>query len=274
MKLFGYTCVFNEEKMIPYVMPYVERMGYDKFYVYDDGCTDNTIEILKQYPFIEIRKTGENKTEEYNFDGRKRDVQLDAIKECFEIANHTEEDIWMTFTDFDEVIFCQRERSTTLKDYLIMETMRGYNYFDGRMLHLSWDGNKKDENLLPHQWEGVRGAWWFSEEMKATLIKVNDFAAVQVFCGNHWFGVKMKEGCHPKNLAECGEFNGFHMKYFDEKIALSKSNDKVFVCDVKWAQQIIRQTSFPLEQYFLMKGFFVKQLASNKRDCGEGLFLF
>lgn len=29
MKLFGCTMVKNEEEMIPYVMPYVERLGYE-----------------------------------------------------------------------------------------------------------------------------------------------------------------------------------------------------------------------------------------------------
>lgn len=55
MKLIGYTCTFNEAGMVPYVMPYVERMGYDKFIVYDNMSTDNTVELLSKYPFVEIR---------------------------------------------------------------------------------------------------------------------------------------------------------------------------------------------------------------------------
>ena len=46
MKLVGLTFTYNEENMIPYVMPYVERMGYDKFIVYDNESTDNTVEII------------------------------------------------------------------------------------------------------------------------------------------------------------------------------------------------------------------------------------
>lgn len=273
MKLLGYTCVYNEEKMIPYVMPYVEHMGYDKFYVYDDGCTDNTIEILKQYPFIEIRETDKSNPAD-GFDSRKKDVQLEGTKECAEVHYATGEDVWMTFTDFDEVLFCQRERSYTLKDYLDMENFRGYNYFDGRMIHLSWDGKEKDENLLPHQWDGVRGTWWFSEGMKTTLYKVNAFEAIQSFCGNHWFGAKPRQGVILKNLADCGEFHGFHMKYFDENIIFAKSEDKTFVVNAKWALQTVRGSSFPMEQYFLLKGLTTPRLTSNKRDYGEGLFLF
>ena len=61
MKLFGCTVVKNEEGMIPYVMPYVERLGYDKFVVYDDNSTDNTVEELLKYPFVEIRQMEETK---------------------------------------------------------------------------------------------------------------------------------------------------------------------------------------------------------------------
>ena len=53
--LVGVTCTYNEAEMVPYVMPYVERMGYDKFIVYDNESTDNTVELLKQYPFVEVR---------------------------------------------------------------------------------------------------------------------------------------------------------------------------------------------------------------------------
>ena len=48
MKIFGFTCTYNEEDYIPYVMPYVEAFGYDKFFVYDNGSTDSTVEILKE----------------------------------------------------------------------------------------------------------------------------------------------------------------------------------------------------------------------------------
>ena len=102
MKLFGCTFVKNEEEMIPYVMPYIERLGYDKFVVYDDGSTDNTVEILSKYPFIEIRhSTGTHD----DFDWRKCKVQISFYEECWEyIHKNNNEDVWMTFTDFDEVL--------------------------------------------------------------------------------------------------------------------------------------------------------------------------
>ena len=55
MTLIGFTCVYNEEEYVPFVMPYVEALGYDKFIVFDNGSTDRTVELLKEYPFVEIR---------------------------------------------------------------------------------------------------------------------------------------------------------------------------------------------------------------------------
>ena len=106
MKLFGCTVVKNEEGMIPYVMPYVERLGYDKFVVYDDNSTDNTVEELLKYPFVEIRQMEETKTI-VEFDCLKRNKQADFFTECWQyIHKNNNEEVWMTFTDFDEVLFC------------------------------------------------------------------------------------------------------------------------------------------------------------------------
>ena len=55
MKLYGVTCVFNEEKLVPFVMDYMVRWGYDRFVIYDNGSNDKTVELLKAYPFIEVR---------------------------------------------------------------------------------------------------------------------------------------------------------------------------------------------------------------------------
>lgn len=47
VKLYGMTLVYNESKMIPYIMPYYEKLGYDKLYVYDNESTDDTVEMLR-----------------------------------------------------------------------------------------------------------------------------------------------------------------------------------------------------------------------------------
>ena len=102
VKLFGYTCTYNESMMIPYVMPYVERMGYDKFIVYDNESTDNTVELLKKYPFVEVRTYNSNG----KFSDEKRNhLLIESYQECSNFDNDGDP-IWMTWTDFDEVIYC------------------------------------------------------------------------------------------------------------------------------------------------------------------------
>ena len=55
MKIAGVTLCFNESNMIKYVMPYWDRIKPDKLIVYDNMSTDNTVELLKQYPYVEVR---------------------------------------------------------------------------------------------------------------------------------------------------------------------------------------------------------------------------
>ena len=267
MKLIGVTVVFNEEKMIPYVMPYVEAMGYDKFIVYDDGCTDKTIELLKNYPFVEVR---EMKMTGKDFNKRKLDTHLDSFSEMYKEYVSKGEETWLTVTDFDEVIFCQRERHTLMKEYIELMSKRGYNYFDGRMLHLTWDGKEKGD-FYPHTWDGVRGTWWLTEGKKVTMFKVNDFEGVYMTMGNHNMGVFPRCGIMIKNLDDCGEFHGFHMKYFDKNTILSRSEDIRFVSDAENALNIVRSSSFPMDMYFLMKGLNAHKSPPNRFDNGEGI---
>ena len=268
MKLIGVTQVYNEEANIPYVMPYIERMGYDKFIVYDDGCTDRTIEILKEYPFIEIRPSLRENNDVHEFETCKLRAMISVFSECWDIIKaNSGETVWMTITDFDEVIWSQRERSFLTKDYLDFMSGRGFNYYDGRMLHLTWDGKEKN-NELPHMWPGVRGSWWMQEGCKCTLLKVNDILTAYMYCGNHTMAVKPVEGVEMRNLATTGDFNGFHLKYFDGSL---KYRTMSLVDDPIEAVKTVRACSFPLSDYFLMKGFFAERTPVNKRDLGEGL---
>lgn len=267
MKLIGATCVYNEEAMIPYVMPYVETMGYDKFVVFNDGCTDRTIDILKEYPFIEIRDA--EKTNVDSFEDRKLNCMLKIFEDSWRMRYETGEDIWMSFTDFDEVIWSQRERSIKTKEYLDLMNQKGYNYLEQRMLHLTWDGEVRGDGLA-HTWPGVRGSWWMQEGSKVTMIKVSDIATLNGYYGNHAMVVKPIPGAKMLNLGDTGDFNGFHFKYFDGSL---RNKEVKLVGDPDISLKTVRDASFPLENYFLMKGFFVKKTPPNKRDVGEGLLV-
>jgi len=73
IKILGVTFTYNNEDKIPYVMPYYERMGIDKLVVYDNGSTDRTVEMLSNYPFVEIRS--------YKTDGNRPIKQSEAFNE-------------------------------------------------------------------------------------------------------------------------------------------------------------------------------------------------
>jgi hypothetical protein len=178
----------------------------------------------------------------------------------------------MTFTDFDEVIYCTREREEHLKDYLELMDKRGFNFFDGRMLHLTWDEKETNEKALPHQWNGVRGTWWLTEGGKVTLFKVNDFASITAFCANHYMGVKMMNGAIPKDLALTGEFQGFHLKYFSKKVLDTKPS-RLYGSSTERLINEVRFNSFPLDLYFLFNGFYAMRIPGDDKYPGEGLFL-
>ena len=112
VKLYGVTLTYNESKMIPYVMPYYERLGIDKLIVYDNQSTDNTVELLKKYPFVEVRTFKSN--DSFN-DKTHVDLKTKAYKEFVGKGAR-----WMIVTDFDEVIYYDGDN---FKEYLKEKTI-------------------------------------------------------------------------------------------------------------------------------------------------------
>ena len=55
LKLWVYTFCYNEEKILPYVIEYWKQYAA-KVIVYDNGSTDNSLKILSQYSWIEVRE--------------------------------------------------------------------------------------------------------------------------------------------------------------------------------------------------------------------------
>lgn len=83
MKLYGVTTTYNNENYVPFVMKYAEEFGYDKLIVYDNGSTDRTVEMLKKYPFVEVREySTEIFTEE-----KKLEVLLEGFWDIY--SSHT-----------------------------------------------------------------------------------------------------------------------------------------------------------------------------------------
>ena len=87
----------------PYFKEWIEwhrSKGVEKFYIYDNGSTDNTKEVLA--PYIESGLV------EYTFfPGQKR--QLAAYDDCFE--RHRSETRWLAVIDLDEYIVPVKDRT-------------------------------------------------------------------------------------------------------------------------------------------------------------------
>lgn len=264
MKLYGYTCSYNCAYLIPYVMPYVERLGYDKFVVYDNMSNDNTVELLSKYPFVEVRKYDTNGI----FDEVARNnLHVDSINDCYNIYEETGEDIWTTWTDFDEVIW--PNIMIDFKCYLnTMKEVWGYNYFSAKMVDLFFkDGQKREpfvnnEHTLIHTVDDIMCHWWNREGVKPTLLLINSIDKCRIVHGNHCMYVTPKKGVEMINLNETGTLHAFHLKYIDLKSVIDsekKRKDRRMPStdeeNVELAFKNYLSASFPISDYFLHSAF-------------------
>ena len=277
MKLFGFTFCRNEEKLIPYVMPYIERMGYDKFIVYDNESTDNTVEILKQYPFIEVRSFHTDKFDDAvitrNF--------LNVYQECMTyINNNNGETVWLSRTDFDEVLFLDGAGCCPGKGVLGGEYINNYNVYDGKMVELICDESTiQNPSKMAHTWKNIRGKYWQVYGNKPLLMKVNDFPLPfdWLAWGNHLLITNCTNEKGVKHLQDTGYVYAFHLKWLDinllkeRTIEMAKrtgsntiNKDLIDKID-RYYEESLLPLSFPLYEYFLIEG--------NKTDKIGGLKL-
>lgn len=282
MKLYGVTTAHNVEALIPYVMPYVCRLGYDKFVVYNDRSTDRTVELLSQYEFVEIREFPNNKKPE---NVSQRNFFLETRSELFtsfyksltsEVCKSNEL-IFMTVTDFDEVIYFANHTNNFKKQIEWLYYSDGYNCYAGRIVNLL--PPEPITELFPqklvHTLPGMRGKLWQNEGMKPVFFCVNDIKYYSLAQGNHYATFTTIDNKKLKNLDEIGCIYTFHLKYIDRQKFLEQQNDYAsenvmmgYVGDL--GQDIYDNSmlgcSFPLEMYFCLKQF------NSARGSIEGMF--
>lgn len=197
-------------------MPYWERVGIDKLIVYDNMSTDNTVELLKEYPFVEIRS--------FDSDGKFNDRLQSKIKDRTIEELKAEGYDWIYSGDFDEVIYCD---NPNFKEELQKIDDLGGTIMCRDMIHpYSPDGYEFDPSKLIHEqlpwfltWYDLTGKWSGS---KVLMHKAQAITKLRYHDGQHEIALSKDS-----NIMYFGyPFITFHLKYVDLNVLSENSVDK------------------------------------------------
>ena len=96
MKLYVMSCCFNEENILPFYLDYYTNfIKVDKIIIYDGGSTDNTPNIIKNYPNVDFIIDKREKMDERNLTDIRNNGWLKYRDECD----------WIIVCDIDEFIY-------------------------------------------------------------------------------------------------------------------------------------------------------------------------
>lgn len=215
MKIAGVTLCFNESKMVKYVMPYWERIGIDKLIVYDNMSTDDTVKLLQQYPFVEVRT--------FDTNGKFDDFENARLKSetCLELKNAGYD--WIYAGDFDEVLYSFN--SNFREELQKIEDLGGNVYIRDMIQPFSPEPFEFDKSKLIHEqcshfvtWHDYTHRWGGS---KTLLHKASDVDKISYATGAHSCSIR-----HKKNdLTIFGyPILAFHLKFVDFNTLESKSH--------------------------------------------------
>lgn len=212
MKLYGLTFTYNESTMIPYVMKYFENIGFDKLIVYDNQSSDNTVELLKKYPFVEVRTLDTG--------GKKSNQKIIDLKNNVWKEFKNEQNAWMFISDFDEVIYYNGD----FKEYLTKLDKDGYNYLNQDMLQTVCI-KFPDKNKFVHE-DCDGGVFWgnsYTGGCKMALFKISSFNDIKYTPGAHRVRVILNNGISLKSLNN-KDIKSFHIKYIDKEYCVNRKN--------------------------------------------------
>lgn len=226
MKLYGVTTTYNDEKIVPYVMPYLELLGYDKLVVYDNESTDGTVEMIKKYPFVEVRTySSGGKFDEY----LKTKIKADCIAE-FAFNKRSEyigkdEIAWVTGCDFDEVLYFiqqeglranDRQYGLNFKEYLNHMTLLGYNVCNEDIVDIVSENFPNSDSGLIHKNAEMCSYGRPYLFNKPNLFRIDNISEYYISLGSHkgWFRFNGQE---IKCFNNSRYLFSFHLKYIDRE---------------------------------------------------------
>lgn len=216
MKIAGVTLCFNESQMVKYVMPYWERIGIDKLIVYDNMSSDNSVELLSKYDFVEVRQFDTNGG--FN-DKRHVEIKQDAIQELKDEGYD-----WIYCGDFDEVLYC--ENPNFREELEKIEALGGTAFCRNMIVPFSTKNIIFDPNKLIHEqmnnyltWYDQTNTWGGS---KILLINPRQIPKIKYTLGAHKSSFPGKN-CNPVLFGY--PFMAFHLKFVDTAVLEDKSKD-------------------------------------------------
>lgn len=255
MKLYGVTVARNVEFYVPYTMKYVEELEYDRFIVYDNCSTDRTVELLKEYPFVEVRSFGNGDFSE----DLKTEMIINTYKEFFQYhrENYDGDFAWMTITDFDEVIYlAHTEYDGVFKHYLGNLTWRGYNVVNEPIVNLLPPSN----GLVPpkgdfaHLYVDKIGKGTEVDWEKPLLFRLDTLASITLQYGQHAAWFEFQDG-KVNAYSHSSDIMVFHLKYLLGKRATDIGDDNFKVHGLNRVSHLEYQLrdNIDIKDYFAYK---------------------
>jgi len=167
-KIHVYSPCWNEEKILPYYLRHYETIA-DKIFIFDNGSTDNSDEIIRAHPKTILKKLPYRKNQPLNKTlNQVRNVKWQASKRLAE---------WIIVCDMDEFIHhptmislldgCRKRGVTVLRTF-------GYNMYSNKF-------PTTPKQIYDEVNRGVHSIWYDKKS---------------VFSAEHIKNMRFTMGCH------------------------------------------------------------------------------
>jgi glycosyltransferase involved in cell wall biosynthesis len=192
MRIWAYVTVWNEEKILPYYLRHYSQFC-ERIIVLDNNSTDNTRDICKQWPMVEVR--------EYNTNNTFNDyVHLDLKHKCIEESKGNAD--YVIIGDCDEFIYHPN----------IIQFLKENNHpviFPAGFQMVSYSFPTGEGQIYDEVKHGVPDPWY----SKPILINPNKVKSLKWIEGCHEVELDLKidgEILHPVpiQIRPIGEWNG------------------------------------------------------------------
>ena len=271
IKLFGITTTYNCEKLVPFVMKYHELLGYDKIIVYDNESTDNTVSLLKEYPFVEVRT--------YSTQGRYLECsRIMTMAECArEIMQYNRDCItWINVFDFDEVLFYRYayEKPEAFKIFLYNASLFGYNVISEDIVGVLSDHFKPvelDKDKLVHtqmEYMAFQTPFYWN---KPSFFRSDNCMRHKMFAGQHivnfeFFDAPIREIKNTRDIFR------FHLKWIFGAEDIFQKHDTYFLNgNSGYINSVFGNKKENIDKFFDAVSIPMAEYIKNKQLTGKNL---